>query len=130
MQAQLDKTQQLSFPEGILGFPDHTQFRLEQVDEAMYGWWWLTSSSDSSLKFLVCDPFVFFPEYDVELSASDLGRLNLQKPSDANVLSLVTANESFTANLAGPVVVNHKTHLAFQIVLDGDFPTAALVTGA
>lgn len=115
---------QLSIPEGLLGFEASTEFELVEVNGAT-DWWWLRSLEDPELKFLVVDPFTFFPDYDFDLSVLDTQRLGVSGIDDVAVLCVVTTGKAFTANLAGPVVVNARTFIAYQVVLEADLPLAA-----
>ena len=108
---------------GLLGFPDATLFVRVPVDDAE-GWLWLQSTTDRELAFLAIVPFRFFPDYDIELPDLDVEALELDDPTDADVLALVTIrhNEaggvaSVTANLLGPLVINRRTSIGRQVVL-------------
>ena len=53
----------------------------------------------------------------------EAGALHLEAPQDALVLTLVVIPEdprNMTTNLAGPLVINVKTCIGFQIVLNAD----------
>ena len=121
---------------GLLGFPDATLFVRVPVDDAE-GWLWLQSTTDRELAFLAIVPFRFFPDYDIELADADVDVLELDDPSDAEVLALVTVrhNESggisaVTANLLGPLVINRRTGLGRQVVLsDSQHSTREPVVG-
>ena len=108
---------------GLLGFPDATHFVRLPVDDAE-GWLWLQSTTDRDLAFLVISAFRFFPDYDIELPDGDVAALALDDPADADVLALVTIRHteeggvaSVTANLLGPLVINHRTGVGRQVVL-------------
>lgn len=121
---------------GLLGFPDADQFVRLPVDDAE-GWQWLQSTSDRDLAFLVISAFRFFPDYDIELPDGDVAALELDDPADADVLALVTIRHteeggiaSVTANLLGPLVINHRTGVGRQVVLsDSQHSTRQPVAG-
>jgi flagellar assembly factor FliW len=121
---------------GLLGFPDATSFVRLPVDDAE-GWEWLQSTNDGDLAFLVISAFRFFPDYDIELPEGDVTALELDDPSDADVLALVTIRHteeggiaSVTANLLGPLVINHRTGVGRQVVLsDSQHSTRQPVVG-
>ncbi len=121
----LDATedQLITIDGGLLGFPDATRFVRLPVDDAE-GWVWLQSTTDRELAFLVISAFRFFPDYDIELPDGDVAALELDDPSDAEVLALVTIRyteaggvASVTANLLGPLVINRRTGTGRQVVL-------------
>jgi flagellar assembly factor FliW len=108
----------LTFPHGLLGFPECRSFVLLPTErEHVY---WVQSVDYTPLVFLAVDPFVFFPGYTVDLAATDLGAV-ATSPNDVLVLALVTLPSSKssqpTANLQGPVVINTVTRTAHQAVL-------------
>ncbi len=121
---------------GLLGFPDADQFVRLPVDDAE-GWQWLQSTNDRDLAFLVISAFRFFPDYDIELPDGDVAALELDDPADADVLALVTIRHteeggiaSVTANLLGPLVINHRTGVGRQVVLsDSQHSTREPVAG-
>ena len=111
--------QRVTFPAGLFGFPECRDFRLSATTRP--GLYWLRSSEHEALAFLLADPFLFFPEYTVDLSEGDLAGLASEDPSDLAVLAIVTlprsAGEALTANLQGPVIVNLARRIARQVVL-------------
>ena len=122
---EVDDSKVLSFPDGLLGFPDIGRFALVDAgDDATY--FWLQALDDPQLAFLAAVPWAFFPEYEPVLSDSDQEALGLTDAADAMVLCLLTiGDDAVTANLLGPLVVNAVTRVGRQVVLDGDLPTRA-----
>lgn len=126
----------LTFPAGIIGFPDHRQGELISVpDEAPFRWLKLTGPHD--LHFVVIEPAGFVPDYLPELFDEDAAALGITGADDAAVLLVVTVARTqpatATANLVGPVVVNRHTGEARQVVLANHSHYNArhpLVTGA
>ena len=112
----------LQFPQGLYGFPDCHGWVL--VPTKREGLFWLQSTQHASLAFLLVDPFTHFAGYAVELSAADLVHVGTREPSEIVVLAVVTIGsrdgELPTANLQGPVVLNMRCRLGFQIVLSVD----------
>lgn len=113
----VDDDRIISFPSGLLGFPDHRQFALIQTNQENY-FFWLQSVEDASLAFVVTDPSIFFKDYEVPLREETRQELDV---SDAGTIqSLVICNkvgEWLTGNLLGPIVVNAANRMAQQVVL-------------
>ena len=63
---EVDETRMIEFPRGILGFPQHKQYVLIQpeVDSTFY---WLQAVTAADLAFVVTDPLLFVPDYQVPL---------------------------------------------------------------
>lgn len=102
------------------GFPEQRRFALVRLDEAG-DLCSLTSLDDPDLRFLVVPPARFFPEYAPEVEDDVVADLEIGSPEDVLVLVVLNAGTSLastTANLAAPVLVNHATRRAGQIVLD------------
>lgn len=108
----------LTFPEGLHGFESSREFAL--VPAARDGFWWLQSTEEAGLAFLLADPFSVSPGYEVDLNAGDTKFLELASPDDALVLTVVTlpvSNDAVaTTNLRGPIVINTLRRLGRQVV--------------
>jgi flagellar assembly factor FliW len=79
-------------------------------------------ATDPDVCFLVTDPALFFPDYNVELSREQVADIELDDPSKAAVMVVVTLRDNgakLTANLLGPVVVNTENFLGKQLILSG-----------
>lgn len=112
----------ITMPKGPLGFENYHEFCLIQ-HRPDTSFKWLQSAEEPSLAFVVIDPSEFFADYEIEISDTDVAKLELTEPDDAMVLSIVTvANDGrdVTANLAAPVVVNSRTLVGIQVVLADD----------
>ena len=125
---QVPEDRVLTFADGLPGFADARQFTLvDGRDEGVL--YWLQSMEDPALAFLCAVPWVFFPDYAPELSDDDQEALGLEKADDAMVLSILSVHreqQSITANLLGPIVVNQLTRQGRQVVLTGDdYPVQA-----
>jgi flagellar assembly factor FliW len=123
---EVDESKVLTFDHGLLGFPDAKRFALvDASDDGTY--YWLQSLDDPQLAFLAAVPWAFFPDYEPELSEPDQAALGLSTPTDALVFCLLTfTDDTVTANLLGPLVVNANTREGRQIVL-GDSEYSARV---
>ncbi|MBN21891.1 MAG: flagellar assembly protein FliW [Bdellovibrionaceae bacterium] len=109
----------IHIPQGILGFPEHTQFCLvDPADETLI--LWLQSIENPNIAFAVLEPKIFKPDYTVRLSAAELRELKLESMTHASVFSILTLPEDLTqmvANLKAPLVLNLKSQVAKQVVL-------------
>lgn len=124
---EVDEDEIIEMPDGLLGFVAVERVVLLPVDEDGL-FFWLQAVDDPALAFLVLTPWPMFPDYSLELPAADQQALALDGAGEALVFCVLTSHENprhFTANLAGPVVINQQLRRGRQIVLDGDLPTQA-----
>jgi len=107
----------ITFPQGILGFPDDKEYCLLQpAEEACF--FWLQSVSDPGLAFVVTDPSLFVPDYAVPIRQEQMEALGLRSLEDAQVFVIVNKiGETLTGNLQGPLVVNTIDRVGEQFVL-------------
>jgi flagellar assembly factor FliW len=109
----------LSFPDGLLGFEDQTEFALhEPAEDRPFAW--LLSTTDPHVGFAVCDPDLFLAEtYELTLSELDQAALELLDGDSVRIYVLVGPPENArpTANLKGPVIVNTRSRRARQLLL-------------
>lgn len=112
----------IHFERGIPGFLDEKEFILLMQDEnSPFGY--LQSVKEEALSFVVTSPFTFFPDYEFELSADLVERLEIASHDDVIVLTIITVGEEFsksTANLIAPVIINQKNLRAEQYLVDGN----------
>jgi len=112
----------ITFNKGIPGFEESKEYVLIPADDkGETPFFFLQSIDREEVNFFLVDPFSFFKEYDVKLEEQMVERLELESPSDALVLTTVTANgeiKDATTNLKAPLVINNSKQLGMQIVLD------------
>ncbi len=113
----VDDERVMTFPHGLLGFPNHTRFALIQTGEENY-FFWLQSIDDPNLAFVVTDPTIFFKDYDVPVREEAQQDLQLTDPAFLQVFVICNRVEEWlTGNLLGPLVVNAQNRVAQQVVL-------------
>jgi len=116
----------LEFPGGIIGFPESTRYVILDHDRDV-PFKWLQSLDEPDVAFVVMDPVLFKPEYRVEIDQKDIPELTALDESDLTMFVILTIPsadpQGITANLRAPVVVNHKTRIAKQVILKDELPT-------
>lgn len=110
----------LHMPAGLLGFPDIKHYQIIDPDRDL-PFKWLQARDAPRLAFVITDPLVFLPDYQVELAPLDLIDVGAQTTMDLFLLAIVTlpraATPYPTVNLQGPVLVNRANGWAKQLVL-------------
>jgi flagellar assembly factor FliW len=108
----------LNFEQGLPGFKEEKQFVLIPMEGTPFSI--LQSVVTTELAFVTADPFVFFKDYDFELSTSVQEQLQIKKSTDVFVQVILTVSEPFeksTANLQAPIVINQKNKAGKQVLL-------------
>lgn len=113
----------IRFPAGLLGFPDSQRYVILDHDtEAPFKW--LQSIDEPGLAFVILDPAIFHTDYHVSVPADILAEMNNEDLALAVILTIPSDDPAqITANLRGPLVMNHKTRLGVQLVLSEEYPT-------
>lgn len=115
---EIDARQRVRFPGGILGFERLTDWAL--LDARQKPYFWLQSLELPDLAFILLDPFLFRPDYSLDVSDDALADVGVRDPADAIVLAIVTTPSDggpITANLMGPVIISRSARLGMQAVL-------------
>jgi len=114
----VDDQRIITFPRGLLGFPEYQRFALIQTGEENY-FFWLQSVEHPSLAFVVTDPSIFFKDYDFALKEETREELGLSDPSLVQVFVICNkVGDWLTGNLQGPLVINAQNLRGQQVVLN------------
>lgn len=119
---EIEASRALKFSQNLLGFPESSTYVVVEVEDTPYIW--LQSADEPDVAFLATSPFLFFPDYDLELGEEEQRLLDVDDVSQVQVLALLTVQrsgetpETITANLLGPIIVNTESRQALQLVLD------------
>ena len=112
----------IKMPFGMLGFPDKKRFIILQHQENS-PFFWYQSIDDPGLAFVITNPFLFIPDYNIDLEAI-LKEMSWNGNGDKSYLELfVVVNvprgmpHKMTGNFIGPVLVNSKVYEAVQMVI-------------
>jgi flagellar assembly factor FliW len=95
-------------------------FALAQVDGAS-GLFTLRDTSGAGVRLFLLDPAVFVPDYAPTFTGEQLEPLDVEPGDNIDVFVVATiVDNGPVANLLAPIVVNTRTLLASQVILDGD----------
>jgi flagellar assembly factor FliW len=88
----------------------------------------LQSTDDPDVAFVIIEPAVFWPDYQVQVEAEALAEIGpIDDPGDVAIYAIVTVPRDvakMTANLQAPLMINRKTRRGKQVVLtDGNYYT-------
>ncbi len=125
----LDEEVIVAIDRGIPGFPQLSSMAILPIDpDCMFVWFSATESAE--VAFLAVNPFVHFPDYEVELSSLEEAALLVSPGDDLIVYCLVSidrATGTATANLLAPLIINMSKYVAQQIILEGDHDLRARI---
>ena len=113
-----DERQLVSFPSGLLGFEKFKDYIL--LDARQKPFFYLQSIDVPDLAFILIDPFLFRPDYSLDVNDDSLGDIGVSQPDDVLVFAIVTVpgeGAAVTANLMGPLIINKSNRLGMQTVL-------------
>ena len=123
---EVNESDFLTLSEGLIGFPELTQFVLLDHD-ADSPFKWLQSASDPSMAFITISPLAFRPDYMIEVTEEEVANLKLTNADEAVISVIVTIPldpKKMSANLKAPLVFNLTNRLGKQIILkDAQYQT-------
>lgn len=122
---EYNEKEMISFPEGLFGFENHRNFIIVGELNQEFPFVWLQSTEDSSVVFILTDPFLFTDNYDFKLSDENLAKLKASKTEDINIYSTVVIpmeSRKTTINLKSPIIINSNKRIGIQAILEEDYP--------
>jgi flagellar assembly factor FliW len=111
----------LTLPDGVLGFEDNKNFILleHNVDGSPFRW--LQALDNPDLAFIVVDPMLIDPRYQIEIDRDTSLQIGTQTTEDCAIIAIVNVPHDnplqMTANLKAPIVINAGNRVGRQLVL-------------
>jgi len=115
---EVDEKQKIVFPDGLYGFEDYNDYVLLDAEHPPF--YWLQSVNDREIAFVLINPFLFRPDYEVNIANEELGEIGITSPEKAMIFAIVTIpsdGNPMTANLQGPLVISRETMTGKQAIL-------------
>ncbi|MGE5543437.1 MAG: flagellar assembly protein FliW [Bacillota bacterium] len=116
---EIDETRVISFPNGIPGFENDREYAIFPIDRDG-PFYYMHAVNNPDLCLVLAVPFVFFPDYELELSPESLDILEIEDGDpELAVFTVLTIPRDFrdtTANLLAPIIVNPGTKKGIQYV--------------
>ena len=123
---KVEENSAIFFKREILGFESFRYYYLIEMGD-LPNFYWLQSKEEPQLAFIVVDPRLFKPDYELNIDEADVALLEMEK--DDAVIDFVIVNipedvSKMTINLLGPIVINVNKRIAVQgISLNNDYGT-------
>jgi flagellar assembly factor FliW len=112
----------ITFPNGIIGFPDLKKFLLIHDEEKTDGKIsWLQSIDEPAFAMTVINPLDVLDSYNPVVEdelLSSLGDLDEQEMLVLITITIPQDITKMTVNMAAPIVVNAKNKKAVQIIIE------------
>lgn len=118
---QVDDENLLEFPEGLFGFEEYKRYAIFESEYSPF--MWMQSLEEESLAFLIVDPFLVAPEYELDVDDKALSKISVTSPAQVHVMAIVTIpsdGSPITVNLQGPLVINYTNKKSLQVVLNNN----------
>lgn len=124
-EVEIDESKIISFANGIVGFPELTDFALVHDAERgnTVGIRWLQSVQEPAFAMPVMDPLIVVDNYNPEVEDELLKSIGDLHSEDMLVLVTVSVPKDLAqmcVNLKAPIVINGQERKACQIITDGD----------
>jgi len=117
-QIEVDEHQKINFPMGLFGFESLKDYVLIDSDRPPF--YWLQSVDVEQVAFVLINPFLFKPDFELNIDNDQLIPIGISDPGKALIFSIVTIPHDgtpLTANLQGPLVINKDNRIGIQAVL-------------
>jgi flagellar assembly factor FliW len=111
----------LHFPRGLYGLRGTRDYCLLRHDERGL-FHWLQAADAPAIAMVLTDPFIHFPDYEVEVPDSVGELLGSLTREDLSIFTSITVDAEarlIYANLLGPIVINPASRRGIQLVQDG-----------
>ncbi|MCS6985312.1 MAG: flagellar assembly protein FliW [Leptospiraceae bacterium] len=114
---EISEDQIIHFPQGIFAFEHLHHYVLLEAKAPFY---WLQSTEDYRLAFLVAQPRQLLANYQPKIDESELSLIGLSRLDDAEIWGIITippqTPAAMTINLQGPIIINPQLKLAGQFI--------------
>jgi|SRR5690625_279456 len=119
---EIDKDKIIHFETGIPGFLDEKDFIVLDIPDNNI-LQLLQSLHTPSLAFFITNPHQFDPLYNFNLSQNVIDVLRIKEKEEVVIFVIMTIRDPFresTINFKAPIVINHRTKLGKQIILNDE----------
>ena len=118
---EVEEEKIVTFENGIPAFEDEREFVIFPYDEES-PYYFMQSLKSPELAFILTIPFLFFPDYQIEIDDATIKELEISNQDSVTLYSLVTIPNGsvryMTTNLLAPVVLNTDNMKAKQLVME------------
>ena len=122
----------ITFPNGMVGFEHCKRFMLAHEESKEHpASYTLQSLDEPTLAFQIVDPTTLGFDYELALNDAENAILQSPAPEDVVVMQVLSRNEeggkaSISPNLRAPLVINTRTRVGIQKVMENLRPNIIL----
>jgi len=112
----------ITFNKGMLGLQECKEFDLVDL-EGLEPYKMLKSTKDKEIGLVIGSPFEVDLEYEVKIPEETLDNLQISSQEDVLIYTTININSDIskiTTNLRAPIIINTKTALGEQIILNNE----------
>ncbi len=112
----------ITMPAGLPGFPETRRYVIVEREETQ-PFNWLQCVDDPDLALVIINPYLFKPDYSVDLKPA-LKEMSWEGEAEDSLILYVVVNVSegvprkVTANLIGPIVINTRKREGVQMIIN------------
>ena len=114
----------ISFPSGIIGFPELTEFALLHDEDSGSGaMHWMQSLQEPAFAMPVINPLLVMPDYNPVVEDELIKPIGELLPEEILVMVTVTVPSDLTkmsVNLKAPIIINAVEKKACQVIVEGE----------
>ena len=117
---EFGEDQIIEMPSGMIGFPEWHRYILMPFADSDVPFMCLQCIDNVALCFVLIEPALIYPDYEVVLPVEEFEDIELKSALKGSVYVVITVPDNpreMTANLMGPIVINHSARKAKQLVL-------------
>lgn len=121
---KIDSEKVLTFPQGIPGFEKYTTYLVYHKEENDLNAYWLESTEKPEITFTIVDPGQYGLSYDLALTDEERDLIQAERAEELGVFMMLSKKEDggvpspvLNANISGPVIINLRTRLGLQKVI-------------
>ena len=123
----------IRFDNGVIGFKDYHDYALLYLNgDKMLPIRCLQSTEESSLAFMLFDPFAVRPDYEVAIDDDAINALSLEANDDIVIFAIAVVPEDIklmSINLKAPIIINARVNKGIQYIIDNtDYGVKHLLT--
>lgn len=108
------------FEKGIYGFQDYKEYIIANYGGIDSPFQIMEAKEEKGVGFILISPALIYKDYEIEVDDSELKAMDIEKPEDVLVLSIVSFidKNKISVNLKSPIIISLPSKKGKQIILD------------